>query len=939
MTPWRDIAVPHKDILEGTFQESEFAADLTKVVRGVAIPEYQDAELFFARTYLTEGMRLLLGSVLRRLSGKGGDPVVQLQTAFGGGKTHSLMAIWHLCSGKSFKSKDITALLDAAGLSEPVPAKMVVLDGNAMAPSQPVKHDGCEAHTLWGELAWQLGGLEAYKKVEPSDKNGTSPGKEILADILNQAAPCVILIDELVAYMRQFDDTRRLAGGTLETLASFLQALTEAASTTPKAIVLASLPDSNLGSDLGGEKGRQALAIAEKYFGRVHAIWKPVTAEESFGVVRRRLFQSLDEERAAAVVETWSKWYLDNQTAFPPEVRESGYRDKLALCYPVHPTVFDFLYEDWSVLEKFQRTRGVLQLMALALNKLWSENHREEMILPGSLPLDHTALRNKLESYLVSGWSPVLDKDVDGIQSTSRRLESDPRIGKYQSARRLARAVFLHTAPLGAGSKGLSKEAQLLATVQAGEEIAVFQDTRDKCLETFHYLGVNPVGGIYFDTRPNLLKEVAGRVERYRTFDKQADILRDILRDQLTGIPLTVQVFPLATDVPDDESLRLVVTKADLAWASDRRASMKQSCLGWIENRGQQPRQRRNRILLLLPDQAELPRLLTKGATLLAWKSIQEDIKTNVIELTKRQIDEVDEKVRGERAGLVEVVKATWSQLVVPVDVKGQLDIAADRIETSINVKLGQSLMQGVAHQERILTQWAPQLLHMVLQKYWWNRSDAVQVGALWEDLCRYAYLPRLESFGVLEAGLNAALTSRDWLGYADEVDGESIRGLKFGERPFAVLREGWLIRKDRAQAEDQRLRDEEAARQRAMTVEPIVTPGSPVPVSADPGILVSGSGPLPNGGEPSKATPIELPKPLEDRVVRLSLAADLGKIAQARSRFQDVLTEMLNHLTTADSVEIRLEVTARKPTGFDPGVKRILDENGKQLSVDVFWE
>lgn len=934
MTPWRDIAIPHKDILEGTFQESEFAADLTKVVRGIAIPEYQDAEQFFARTYLTEGMRLLLSSVLRRLNGKGGDPVVQLQTAFGGGKTHSLMAIWHLCSGKVFKNQDITALLDAAGLSEPVPARMVVLDGNALAPSQPVKHEGCEANTLWGELAWQLGGLEAYKKVEPSDKNGTSPGKEILADLLSQASPCVILMDELVAYMRQFDDTRRLPGGTLETLASFLQALTEAATATPRTIVLASLPDSNLGADLGGEKGRQALAIAEKYFGRVHAIWKPVTAEESFGVVRRRLFQSLDEQRAGEVIDVWAKWYIDNQTAFPPEVHESGYREKLALCYPVHPTVFDFLYEDWSVLEKFQRTRGVLQLMALALHRLWGENHREEFILPGSLPLDHTALRNKLESYLVSGWSPVLDKDVDGIQSTSRRLESDPRIGKYQSARRLARAVFLHTAPLGAGSKGLSKEAQLLATVQAGEEIAVFQDTRDKCLDTFHYLGVNPVGGLYFDTRPNLQKEVAGRVERFRSFEKQSDILRDILRDQLTGIPLTVQVFPLANDVPDDDSLRLVVTKADLAWASDRKASMKQSCLGWIENRGAQPRQRRNRILLLLPDQAELPRLLTKGATLLAWKSVQDDIKSNVIELTKRQIDEVDKKVGTEREGLVEVVKATWSQLVVPVDAKGQLEIVADRIETSIQVKLGQSLMEGVAHQERVLVQWAPQLLHMILQKYWWNRMDAVQVGSLWDDLSRYAYLPRLESFAVLERGLNAALTSRDWLAYADSVEGDAIKGLKFGERPFAVLREGWLIRKDRAEAEEQRLLEEDEVRRRVSVTPPTGGPGTGTPPPVEPGRPGAGG-----AGDSGAGQKVDPPKAVEDRAVRLSLCADLGKVSQARTKFQAVLEELLNNITSADSVEIRLEVTALKSSGFDPSLKRIMDENGKQLNVEVFWE
>lgn len=931
MTPWRDIAVPHKDILEGTFQESEFAADLTKVVKQIAIPEYQDPELFFARTYLTEGMRLLLGSVLRRLSGKGGDPVIQLQTAFGGGKTHSLMAIWHLCNNSGSIHSDLLPLLDAAGLTEPVKAKMVVLDGNALAPSQPVKHEGCEANTLWGELAWQLGGIDAYKKVEPSDRNGTSPGKEILADILAEAAPCVILIDELVAYMRQFEETRRLPGGTLETLASFLQALTEATTATPRTIVLASLPDSNLGSDLGGARGQAALAIAEKYFGRVHAIWKPVTAQESFGVVRRRLFAKLDEEKAAAVVDDWARWYLENQTAFPSEVRESGFRDKLALCYPIHPTVFDFLYEDWSVLEKFQRTRGVLQLMALALHRLWTENHREELILPGSLPLDHIALRNKLESYLPSGWSPVLDRDVDSANSASRVLETDPRIGRFQSARRLARAVFLHTAPQGAGSKGLSKEAQLLATVQAHEEIAVFQDTREKCLDTFHYLGSNAQGGLYFDTRPNLVKEVAGRVERFRPFQKHQDLIREILREQLTGIPMAVHVFPLSSDVPDDETLHLVVSKPDLAWSSDRKASLRQGCLNWIEKRGDQPRQRRNRVLLLLADQAELSRLHLKAANLLAWLDIQKEIRSGSIDLTRKQVEEVEEKIRIERQGVTEVVKATWSQLVIPVDSKGQSDIAVDRLETNIQSKLGVSLMESVTHQERIVRQWAPPLLNMVLNTYWWNRLDAVQVGSLWEDLCRFSYLPRLESWSVLEASLNAALSSKDWLGYADVVEGDEVKGLHFGERPFQVSRSGWLVRKDRAEAAYAKRVDAQKVAEAGPKASIPVFGGNHRPSTTnaqDPGAIST------DAGKDIGAREVG-----ESACIRLTIDADLGRIANARSKFQDILAEVINHLTVADSVEIRLDVQAKKIGGFDPAVKRVIDENGKQLGIRIYWE
>ena len=131
LKPWREIAVPHEDVLKGTFQQAEFAADLSRVHQGTATVEYQDASLFFQRTFITEGMRLLLDSVVKRLAGKGGDPVVQLQTAFGGGKTHTLLAVYHLAEGKSQASKlqGIPPILDQAGIAELPKAKIAVLDG------------------------------------------------------------------------------------------------------------------------------------------------------------------------------------------------------------------------------------------------------------------------------------------------------------------------------------------------------------------------------------------------------------------------------------------------------------------------------------------------------------------------------------------------------------------------------------------------------------------------------------------------------------------------------------------------------------------------------------------------------------------------------------------------------------------------------------------
>src|SRR3984957_18814746 len=302
MKPWREIAVPHPDVLEGTFLQSEFAADITAVHTGKASPEYQDATAFFQRTFITEGMGLLLTSVAKRLNGQGGDPVIQLQTAFGGGKTHTLLAVYHLASRKCPLGElaGVPALLDQSGLMDVPLAQIAVLDGTAHAPGQPWKHGKQTIRTLWGEMAWQLGKAEGFALVQEADANGTSPGKDVLCTLLGLFAPCVVLLDEPVVYIRQFVESQQLSGGTYDSNLSFVQSLTEAAKLVPNAVVLASLPESN--SQAGGPRGVAALHALEAVFNRVQALWKTVSPEEAFEIVRRRLFESIRDTKARDLV-------------------------------------------------------------------------------------------------------------------------------------------------------------------------------------------------------------------------------------------------------------------------------------------------------------------------------------------------------------------------------------------------------------------------------------------------------------------------------------------------------------------------------------------------------------------------------------------------------------------------------------------------------------
>lgn len=401
LKPWREVVVPHPDVLEGTFQQSEFAADITAVRTGKATREYQDAAAFFQRTFITEGMRLLLIQVAQRLNGNGGEPVIQLQTAFGGGKTHTMLAVYHLATRKCALSDlaGIPALIDQAGLMDIPQSRVAVLDGNAHAPGQPWKHGKQSIRTLWGELAWQLGGEEGFALVKESDSTGTSPGKEVLKTLLETSAPCVVLIDELLAYIRQFQEGQPLSGGSFDSNLSFIQALTEACKLVPNAILLASLPESDV--EAGSQRGVAALRALEKTFGRVQALWKPVATEEAFEIVRRRLFEPVrDEKVREGVCRAFADAYVAEGAKLPTETQEGRYYDRLLQAYPIHPEVFDRLYEDWTTIDGFQRTRGVLKLMAKVIYRLWKDDNKDLMILPGSLPLYDGSSRNELTSEL-----------------------------------------------------------------------------------------------------------------------------------------------------------------------------------------------------------------------------------------------------------------------------------------------------------------------------------------------------------------------------------------------------------------------------------------------------------------------------------------------------------------------------------------------------------
>ena len=925
MKPWREIATPNDDVLSGKFQESEFAADINAVHRGEAKPEYQDAELFFNRTFITEGMRLLLDSVVQRLCGKGGDPVIQLQTAFGGGKTHTMLAVWHLAKGEVPVSRlaGVSPILDAAGIDELPQARVAVIDGIAMNASRPRQFGQQKINTLWGVLAWQLAGAEGFELVQVNDEAGSSPDKDQLVELLKLAGPSVILMDELVAYIRQFEEGKQYVGGSFGSNITFIQALTEAIKGVPDSILLASLPESK--AEAGGVIGERALETLSKYFGRVEAVWKPVGAEEAFNIVRRRLFAQVDDFGAEKNCEAFAELYREQADHFPVETQKGDYLRRMKQAFPIHPELFDQLYEEWSTLDKFQRTRGVLQLMALTIHRLWQDDNRDGMILPGSMPLADSNVRNKLISYLPGqGWDPIVERDVDGERSEPVEIDRDSRFGQVQAARRVSRTIFMGSAPSveHSGVRGVDVRHIALGVAQPGQPVATYRDALKRLADRLHYLN-SAEDRFWFSKRPNLRREME---ERKRAIKFDEEVVPELRRrvDRIFGnqqVFSGVHVFAGSGDVPDDFDLRLVVLPPNFGYSRtvDNRAVPEAEKI--LKSRGEKPRQRQNRLLFLAPDLESSRRMSDQAGSYLAWRGMAQAVKDDRLVLDQLQTRQVRENAEKAEEALKRAVRESYRWLLAPYQAldrqgrPGKLEWEVRTLQAGAP-SIAQEIERVLRQEEDVIFEWSPVHLRAILQQWFWQ-DDRPQAGTLevWHAMCDYLYLPRLKNSMVLEQTVREGVESTDYFGYASSVNDNRYEAFVFGRSGAIHL-----------DAESVLIEPARAAKWRQQSEEPSHVPsgGERTRPEMDPS-----SDP---DADPSQPESPASPQPAS-RKTRFFGTVELDPV-RAQLQFTDIQKELIHHLQTAANatVTIRVDIEANNPDGYDEAQVRTVRENARAL-------
>ena len=961
LAPWREVVSPHQDVASGRYQQAEFAADLWQVHLGEGSPEYRDPSEFFRRTYLTDSLKQLLGGAVQRLAGMGGDPVVQLQTNFGGGKTHSMLALYHLFSGAPVGGlSGMDAVMQETGVTALPSVNRVVLVGNRISPGSPNTKDGRPGvRTLWGELAWQLGlaaggeteARRAYERVRADDEHSTNPG-DALRELLNEYSPSLILIDEWVAYARQLHDEGDLPAGSFETQFTFAQALSESAKIANNCLLVISLPASDSMDsphaeaddvEVGGLRGRAALSRLRNVIGRVDSSWRPASAEESFEIVRRRLFQPITDPAHFAtrdnVARAFCDLYRTNHQEFPPECAEADFEKRLSAAYPIHPEVFERLYSDWSTLQSFQRTRGVLRLMAAVIHSLWEKGDRNPLILPANVPLDDSRVQFELTRYLPDNWVPVIERDIDGANSLPLRLDGEvPNLGRYSACRRVARAIYLGSAPIpAAANQGIEDRRIKLGCAIPGESPAVFGDAMRRLGSAATYL-YQDGARYWYSTQPTVANLAESRAEEYRRNRDPVDQEIDKrLRADLSsrGDFNRVHVLPASGhDVQDDQDASLVVlgpayphtreggTNGKNIKADESKSKAVAAANSILESRGNAPRLFRNALAFLAADDTRLQDLEDGVRRYLAWQSILAD--RDSLDLPPHQVRQAESQRTAADSAVGARIGETYQWLLVPVQPTPQSNVEWQGIRLAGQGHLAERASRRMRNDELLVTTFAGTRLRMELDRIPLWRGEHVAVRQLVDDFARYSYLPRLKDPSVLLEAIRNGLALMTWeqdsFAYADGYDDSAgrYRGLQSGPRGALADNDPGLV-----------VHPQVARRQMDSETAP------PAPPTEGGGTTYVQE---PSSGRevretPAPDPPAPPPRPSARRY-HGSVKLDPTRVGRDASQVADEVIAHLAGLLGAD-VKLTLEIEANIPDGAPEQVVRIVTENSRTLSFD----
>jgi len=713
--PWFRVVTPHLDIKQGRLDESVFAANLAEVALGNGREIYINPGVFFSKTYFTAGLKSIAKTVIKGLNGKedAENRVMSLQTGFGGGKTHTLISLFHLCKAgkKAAQSGPLKELLSYTGIPEFESTHIAVFTNttNDAANGRTTK-DGIFIQTIWGELAYQLGGAAAYELVKKNDEQLIAPAG-IFKKVLEQCKPALILIDELADYCVKAS-ARKVGNSSLaDQTISFMQELTEAVAGTNHCVAVITLPASP--QEVGNTPEAQAILNSlQKRVSRVGADTQPVADEEIYEVIRRRLF---DEIGDADFIESAASKYLDLyqqfRTELPGNANKSEYKQKIIRSYPFHPELIDIFRVRWASHHDFQRTRGVLRLLAAVVSDLW----KRQDSLPGDNLLIHSGdinlsnldpLTGQLKRLYGNGYDAVISADISGSSSNAFKIDSDKKeYGQWHLTQSIATVILMNSFGSDGANKGLSiRDIKLQLLTPGGFNHNSVNGALDELESKAYYLYYAQSGGAdkryWFHTKPNINILINQAKSDIKTPDIESEIIKRI-REKERLIQLFNVLIDPSSEIPEQLKPTLIILSPKyLANPDTINGNTKPIIEKIATKKGNSERIYRNTMLFLLCSEFGISKLQSDVREYLACQKISSEYGG---QLEKDQKDDIKRRM-DESSKQADVSIVSAYSIIVKYSVKNGIEsLPIKQFRDSLESQINNNIIDALKTEEWLL--------------------------------------------------------------------------------------------------------------------------------------------------------------------------------------------------------------------------------------------
>jgi hypothetical protein len=745
--------IPRGEILGGELSEEIFAAKLKQVVEGTAPNIYLDPTTFFVNTYPTNGLKTLIAEVFGRLTGTAtGSPVIRLETSFGGGKTHDEIALWHIAkNGRYIQGLD--RFVDNLTLIPDRPIQVAAIACQDLDPVNGVLHEetGIKIFTLWGEIAYQIGGVEGYSLLKGSDQQRVSPGTVVL-EKLTKGQPTLIILDEIAQYFRT---TKAIPVGNSDLskqVNSFLFALMDVAGSSNHIVFVYTLASSTDAFKDETEEIREAVSISS----RQERVLSPSTDVEIYNIVKQRMFSSVDGKAAEKAAKEYLQFYRASRLNLPEGCKDGDHAKVIESSYPFLPELFDLLTKKIASIPNFQRTRGALRLFAMVIRHLWQhcEDQWIPMIHPHHIPI---GVNDDVTSDLTSRLSrPLLVLPIQADIYNKDGKEAHAQIhdreweasGKPPFSTWVARTIFLHSINQGIAA-GIRKTELNLSLLTPGLESSFGDTVLERLISVAWYLDFDPITTIArFKEEPSINKIIAEEKQQVGRIDAKEDLRsrRDtIFADKVFKLVTTPESPSDVVDTADCVALCLIdFDDATIVSSTDTPPSLVEQI---FNNTGESGKFRvfRNRLLFLLANRQELERAIDNARE---YKAIQNILKSpnRLQDLSESQQKQL--KVKSGEVDLAVRISLTnaYRHLFYPAkdDIKAPKGLlhftlpAQDSSDVKGNKNQQDVILKVLKDCQKIRSEDALSLAPAyILQKVWMEGQDRMTTKALKETFAK----------------------------------------------------------------------------------------------------------------------------------------------------------------------------------------------------------